>query len=156
MGPRCAFRTFIRNHDGRVTCTSTCTTSRRPNKLCGPLLVCNNINLNGARLVRTVTGGVLRRGPGTGVGCIADRAFAGSCVGSVGGGGRRRFQHRCHSLSTLLISSIRFFSGGRNARLRFFGAFGSLRSGGGRVILATSQGPGRVPSLASQLISHFI
>lgn len=150
-----AFRGFVINSAGGFTCTATLGTTRRPNRRCGPLFVCNGDKLNGARLLGTVGGHVLRGGPSTGILCAADRGFAGSLVCCLKGGGVNRFRSGCEGISTLLVSSVRFVTGGGDARRRFFRAFGTLARMGGRVILASSGPPSRVPALRSELGAHF-
>ncbi len=120
------------------------------------MFVRNNSNLNGARLLYTVYGRVLGGGPTTHVLCAGNRAVAGRLVRTVRGNAATRFHTGCHRISILLISSVRFVTNGADARRRFFRAFSTLRSGGGRVILADSQPPQRVTGLRRHLRSHFI
>lgn len=155
MGIGRAFSGFIRNGSGRLTHTTTHRITSGPNNTCGPLFLCNNANLNGARLLRTINGNVVTHGPGTGIICVRSRHFIRSVIGTLRGGTVRRFGHCCHSMSTLLVSSVRFFTGGRQSRRRFFRAFGTLLRNGRRVVLASSHCPGRVGNIRSHLGSHF-
>lgn len=161
LGPGCAFSAFIIKDGGGFTRTTSLTITRSPKRVCGPLFLCKNIKLKGARLVRSITRCVLRRSPSGGMLCIADRAFAGRLVSTLGmNGGKGRltvaaFHRGCHGGSILLVSSVRFVVKGRDARRRFFRAFGRLRISKGRVVVSDSGPPGSVRALRTELHAHF-
>lgn len=86
---------------------------------------------------------------------MGNSSFAIRLIRSLHLTGVGRFERGCERTSVLLISSIRFVNNGRDARRRFFRAFGTLCSTEGRVILASSHPPGRVGALRSHLHSEF-
>lgn len=159
-----AFSAFVRNPSGHFTCETTVTISRGPNKRfgrgrscggCGPLFVCNGPNLNGARVLGTVYCRVHGGFPRVGVLCIHTRSFTGRFMGTLRRGAASTFRGGFEGTSILLVSSVRFVTNGRTARRRFFRAFGALIRGKGRVILASSEPPGRVRDLARELYNEF-
>ncbi len=156
-----AFRGFVINSAGHFTRTTTLTITRTPipRPSCGPLIVCNPSNINGARLLLTVGGRVGGGCPGGIIRFVENRRFAGRLVGTLRGNGLNvssvgSFGGGFEGISILLVSSVRFVTNGRRARRRFCGAFSTLCRGGGRVIIALSHPIGRVGALGRHVGSH--